>query len=72
MPLNDHEYVNFSQEHELNHHLRVVGKGQTIKNREVLKRMGTELKFILDEHFLTHKVFREYIKTQLSRLDAIS
>nr|CRY97638.1 hypothetical protein [uncultured prokaryote] len=69
MSLSDHEYVNFSQDYELNHHLKEVGKRQTESNRSELKRMGNELKLILGVTFLTHKAFRAYINERLNRLE---
>jgi hypothetical protein len=68
MSLSDHEYVNFSQEHELNYHLRKVDKQQSIANRQVLVTMGHELKLKLNATYLTHAQFHTYVKTQLSRL----
>lgn len=69
MAISDHEYVNFSQDHELNHHLEQVSKRQTESNRTILKTMGQEFKAGTGKHFITHLEFRTYIKTQLRRLD---
>ena len=68
MSLSDHEYVNFSQEHELNYHLRKVEKSQSIENRKTLVVMGNELKSKLNATYLTHAQFHAYVKTQLTRL----
>lgn len=68
MALNDYEYVNFSQDHELNHHLVKVNKSQTAANRSVLVTMGNELKLRLGKKNLTHAEFHAYVKTQLTRL----
>lgn len=68
MSLNDHEYVNFSQDHELNYHLRKVNKSQSIANRAELRKMGDELKKALNKTYLTHAEFHQYVKTQLHRL----
>jgi len=68
MPLSDHEYVNFSQDHELNYHLEKVSKSQSIANRSTLKTMGNELKTKLNKTYLTHAEFHAYVKTQLARL----
>ncbi|CAD5749316.1 hypothetical protein [Escherichia coli] len=68
MGLNDHEYVNFSQDHELNYHLRKVNKQESTANRATLRTMGAELKAHLKKTYLTHAEFHAYIKTQLHRL----
>lgn len=68
MPLSDHEYVNFSQDHELNYHLEKVGKSKSITNRLTLQTMGDELKIKHNKTYLTHSEFHAYVKTQLSRL----
>ena len=67
--MNDHDYVNFSEDHELNYHLREVDKRQTERNREALKSMGNELKTATGKSRLTHDEFHKYIKTQLDRLE---
>lgn len=69
MALSDHEYVNFSEEYELNYHLRKVDKQQSISNRDTLRKMGVELKSGLNKTFLTHAEFHTYVRTQLHRLD---
>jgi len=69
MPVSDHDYVNFSQEYELNYVLTRVGKRQTELNRGRLRVMGTELKAKLGVTMVTHKQFFEYVRTQLSRLE---
>ncbi|WP_176454062.1 MULTISPECIES: hypothetical protein [Aeromonas] len=69
MGISDHKYVNFSEDYELNDHLKKAKKAQTEANREVLKEMGKELKEKLDETRLTHEQFDEYIADNLSRLE---
>lgn len=69
MPISDHEYVNFSQEHELNYVLTRVGNRQTEFNRGRLRIMGTELKAKLRVAIVTHKQFFDYVRTQLQRLE---
>ena len=68
MSLSDHEYVNFSQDHELDYHLHKVNKQQSISNRATLRTMGIELKAILKVTFVTHAQFHAYILKQISRL----
>jgi len=69
MAINDHEYVNFSEDYELNYHLKKVDKRQTQKNRDTLVVMGNELKQKLGKTMLRHDEFHAYVKTQLHRLD---
>lgn len=68
MALSDHEYVNFSEDYELNYHLRKVNKQESVTNRTTLRTMGTELKARLNKTYLTHAEFHAYIQTQLHRL----
>lgn len=39
MPKSDHKYLNQSQDHELNYHLRKNGFRQTQENRDILKNI---------------------------------
>lgn len=68
MGLSDHEYVNFSQVHELNYHLQKVNKAESIANRAALVTMGEELKRKQGTHYVTHSQFHVYIKSNLNRL----
>ncbi|NZB15106.1 hypothetical protein [Escherichia coli] len=68
MALSDHEYVNFSEDYELNYHLRKVSKQESMANRATLRTMGAELKSRLNKTYLTHAEFHSYILTQLHRL----
>lgn len=65
MALSDHEYVNFSENYELNYHLKKVNKPELMTNRVTLRIMGTELKARLNKAYLTHVEFHVYIQTQL-------
>jgi len=69
MGLSDHEHINFSQDHELNYHLRKVDKRETQKNRDELVVMGNELKDDLDARFLKHGEFHEYVVANKDRLE---
>ncbi len=44
MPLSDNKYVSFSEDHELNYHLKKWGKKQSKANRDQLVKLGSELK----------------------------
>lgn len=67
--MQDHEYVNFSEDYEMNYHLRKVDKRQTETNRSTLRTMGTELKGILGKTRLTHGEFHPYVVKNKARLD---
>ena len=69
MGISDHDYVNFSQDHELNYHLRKVDKRQTENNRNTLRSMGNELKSRLGKSRVTHGEFHPYVVSQKSRLE---
>ena len=70
MSISDHDYVNFSEDYELNDHLKKAGKRQTERNRAILKVMGDELKKKLDKTRLKHDEFDTYISEQKSRLES--
>ena len=67
--MNDNDYVNFSEDYELNYHLKKVDKRQTETNRDTLKIMGDELKLKLSVSRLTHEQFSPYVEQQKSRLE---
>lgn len=69
MPMSDHEYVNFSEDHEMNYHARKVNKRETESNRTILRAMGTELKHQPGKTRLTHGEFHPYVNRNKSRLD---
>lgn len=69
MGISDHDYVNFSEDYELNYHLRKVGKSQSIANRETLRAMGRELKARLNKTRITHGEFSPYVAANKHRLD---
>lgn len=67
--MNDHDYVNFSQDHEMNYRLRTVGKRQTEANRATLRTMGQELKVATGKSRLTHGEFHPYVTRNAYRLE---
>ena len=69
MGMSDHDYVNFSEDHEMNYHLRKVGKSQSSANRETLRVMGRELKAKLNAKRITHGQFSPYVAANKHRLD---
>jgi hypothetical protein len=69
MAISDHEYVNFSEDHEMNYHAKKVNKRETASNRSTLRTMGTELKSSLGKARLTHGEFHPYVNKNKSRLE---
>jgi len=69
MSISDHDYVNFSEDHEMNYHARKVSKRETEKNRSTLRTMGTELKEQLGKTRVTHSEFHPYVSRNKSRLE---
>lgn len=67
--MDDYEYVNFSQDHEMNYRLRRVDKRQTESNRDELRTMGKELKSNLSKTRLTHGEFHPYVLKNKARLE---
>ena len=63
MNVSDHEYVNFSEDYELNYHLALVDKSMSISNREYLREnTGPRAKKELNKTMLTHREFKPYVK----------
>jgi hypothetical protein len=69
MGMSDHDYVNFSEDYELNYHLKKVSKRETERNRSTLKIMGDELKAELGKTRLTHAEFHPYVNKQKDLLE---
>lgn len=67
--MKDHDYVNFSEDYELNYHAKKVGKRETEANRAKLRTMGTELKAKTGKTRLTHGEFHPYVNTNKGRLE---
>lgn len=67
--MNDHDYVNFSQDHEMNYHLKKVDKRQTESNRDTLRSLGGDLKVALSKSRLTHGEFHPYVNSNSYRLE---
>ncbi|MFD3351418.1 hypothetical protein [Alteromonas macleodii] len=65
----DKNLVNFSEEYELNRHLKKVGKRQTIENRETLKGIGDKVKKELNKKRLRHDELEDGIAKNLNHLD---
>ena len=69
MGTSDHDYVNFSEDHELNYHLKKVEKRQTESNRDLLIDMGNELKAETKKTRLLHDEFTPYVNQERGRLE---
>lgn len=69
MGISDREYVNFSEDHELNNHLSKVGKRETEINRKTLRVLGNELKSQTGQARLKHDDFQAYVTKEKNRLE---
>ena len=60
--MNDWDYVNFSEDHEMDYHLELVGKSKSIENRKYL-RDNTQVtaKSALDQKIITHTQFKPFV-----------
>ncbi len=65
----DKELINFSEEHELNHILRKLGKRQTQANRTILQDEGKKLKTASGKRTLTHAEFETHLKSTNAALE---
>lgn len=67
--MKDNEYVNFSEDYELNHHLRKINKRQTKENRDILIGIGKSLKKTNNTPRLKHSDFATAVEKQKTKLD---
>ena len=67
----DRETVNFSEDHELNYHLKKNGLSSSKDNRAKLVELGSELKKKLDKNILTHEEVDALIEKNVSDFKAI-
>jgi hypothetical protein len=60
--MNDWDYVNFSEDHEMNNHLELVGKSKSNDNRAYL-RNNTQwtAKEAVGEDVITHEQFKPFV-----------
>lgn len=67
--MNDWDYVNFSQDHEMDYHLGLVNKSKSKDNREYL-RSNTQwtAKKALNKTVLTHNEFKPFVKADKGNL----
>ncbi|WP_207953569.1 hypothetical protein [Vreelandella lionensis] len=67
--MKDNEYMNFSEDYELNHALKKLDKRQTKENRERLIDIGNNMKASTGKKRLQHGELREYAKTKAKSLE---
>lgn len=67
--MKDSDYVNFSEDHELNYVLKKCGKRETKENRAILCEMGKELKAKTEKRVLKGEDFHEYVVKEGKRLE---
>lgn len=65
----DKNLVNFSEDYELNRHLKKADRRQTKENRDILKGIGNQVKKELDKTRLKHEELEEGIAKYKRRLD---
>lgn len=68
--MNDWDYVNFSEDHEMNYHLGLVGKSKSEHNRKYL-RDNTQwtAKNKLYKTRITHTEFKPFVVADKPRLN---
>jgi hypothetical protein len=68
--MKDHDYVNFSQDHEMDYHLGLVSKSKSKKNRAFLvDNTQRTAKRELDKTRITHGEFKPFVKADKPHLD---
>ncbi len=71
-PASDNATVNFSEDHELNYHLKKNGLSQSKDNREVLVALGTEVKGKLGKDILSHEEVDAAIVENVDKFKALN
>lgn len=70
--LSDNATVNFSEDHELNYHLKKNGLSQSKDNREALISLGKEVKAELGKNVLTHEDVDAAIVKNIDKFKALN
>ena len=70
--LSDSKTVNFGEDHELNYHLKKHSLSQSKDNREVLVKLGKELKEEKGEGVLSHEEVDELIVKNLDQFKSLN
>lgn len=68
MSVSDHDYINFSQDDELNYILKKYHKSQAHENRVELKKLGQAYKNETKSKRLKHVEFYPYLEKHLDKL----
>lgn len=68
----DYKTVNFSEDHELNYHLKKNNLSQSKENREILISLGKELKGETGERVLTHEEVDALIEKHITDFKALN
>ena len=71
MGVSEHEYVNFSEDYELNYRLRVNDLRQTEENRTALIQLGDELKAALNKARITHGELQNVMPGNMGRFQRV-
>lgn len=67
--MKDSDYVNFSEDYELNYHLELVKKSKSEDNRKYLREHTQKTaKKALNKQFITHTEFKPYVKADTPNL----
>ncbi|OOF28594.1 hypothetical protein [Salinivibrio proteolyticus] len=68
--MKDHDYVNFSQDHEKDYHLGLVSKSRSKKNRAFLvEKTQRTAKRKLNKTRITHGEFKPFVIADKPNLD---
>lgn len=70
--LSDNATVNFSEDHELNYHLKKNGLSQSKENRETLITLGKAVKVELEKNILTHEEVDAAIVKNIDQFKALN
>ncbi|SIQ09801.1 large subunit ribosomal protein L21 [Chryseobacterium sp. RU37D] len=70
--LSDSATVNFSEDHELNYHLKKNGLSQSKENREALVTLGKAVKVELEKNVLTHAEVDSAIVKNIDNFKALN
>lgn len=68
MPMSDREYINFSQDDELNYILKKYNKKQSQENRSELKKLGDEYKKESGAKRVKHTEFYAFLEKHADKL----
>ena len=68
--MNDWEYVNFSEDHEMDYHLGLVNRSKSQANRAYLRdKTQWTAKSALGKRIITHSEFKPYVEADKASLE---